>query len=207
MHDPSDALILEAQHRRLHRPFVVGDDGEAVRRLVTRGDQGVDGERVLLRRRQLLLDQGPDHPQLFVSELHGAGTYSYWRFSTTSTWAVRQAGRRAAATTTTVATSPHNGIAGRARRTGSLKPTMMGTTWLRAKYIPVPEPATSTVPTTPIATPSDTTIRPSSPGVIPTAASNASSRRRWTATRSSVDSTATKATSSNPRCRAQNDAN
>src|SRR5260370_10086578 len=101
MHNPSHALVLEAQHRRLDRAFVVGDHWEAIGRLVARRDQGIEGERVLLRCRQLLLDQGPDHPQLFGSELHDAGTYSYWRFSTTSTRAVRNAGRAAAPTMTT----------------------------------------------------------------------------------------------------------
>jgi hypothetical protein len=50
--------------RRFDRALVVLDDGVAVRRLVAREPQRVQRERILVRRRPLLLDQAAEDADL-----------------------------------------------------------------------------------------------------------------------------------------------
>ena len=62
----------EPVQRVADRRLVVGDDGVAVRRLVARCAQRVEAQRIDVRRRALLLDQAPEHPDLDGIQIHVA---------------------------------------------------------------------------------------------------------------------------------------
>lgn len=59
--EAKEAGVFERGERLHHSRLVVGDHGVAVRRLITRQDQGIEGQRILLGRRELLLRQAADH--------------------------------------------------------------------------------------------------------------------------------------------------
>ena len=62
--------LRQAPQRLHHRRLVVGGNGVAIGRLVAGQPQRVEGERVGVRRRPLLLDQTADHPDLDRVRLH-----------------------------------------------------------------------------------------------------------------------------------------
>ncbi len=70
MHETHEAGVLEARQRLGHRAFFESDDRIPVRRLVARRQESVEGEGILLRRRQLLLDEAADHPSLLEVQAH-----------------------------------------------------------------------------------------------------------------------------------------
>jgi hypothetical protein len=64
--DVGEVLLAQRFDGQLDRRLVVGDDGVAVVLLVAGGRQRVQGERVVLGRRDLLLDERPEHARLFL---------------------------------------------------------------------------------------------------------------------------------------------
>jgi hypothetical protein len=68
--EPHPAAPGEAVERRPDLRHVVVDDGIAVRRLVAGVPECVQGERVLIGRRALLLDQAAEHPDLNCVRVH-----------------------------------------------------------------------------------------------------------------------------------------
>jgi hypothetical protein len=62
--------VLQGRHRLLNEVLVVRDHRVAVGGLIARRDQGVQREGVLLRRRQLLLDEAADHPSFLEAQAH-----------------------------------------------------------------------------------------------------------------------------------------
>jgi hypothetical protein len=64
--DVGQVLLAQRFERARHRPLVVGDYGVAVRDLVAGVHQRVQRQRVILRRRHLLLDERAEHPHLHV---------------------------------------------------------------------------------------------------------------------------------------------
>ena len=70
-HEADESLVLELIEGGQHRRLVVADDRLPVRGLVAGGHEGVDGERVLLGRREGLLHQRAQHPRALRAQLHG----------------------------------------------------------------------------------------------------------------------------------------
>ena len=70
--EPHEPLRLERQQRVLDRPVVVRHDRVPVRRLVAGEAEAVEGQRVRVRNRRLLLDQAGEHPPLDRRQLHAA---------------------------------------------------------------------------------------------------------------------------------------
>ena len=62
-----------------------GRDRLPVVLLLAGGDQGIDGHRVVVGRRHLLLDERPQHPRLFVRQLHSHRTLSLPNLALSST--------------------------------------------------------------------------------------------------------------------------
>ncbi len=63
---------LERSQGIVDRALVVFQDGVTIRGLVTGEHEGVHRQGVLLRRRELLFDEAPGHPPLFLAEPHRA---------------------------------------------------------------------------------------------------------------------------------------
>src|SRR4051812_2167416 len=70
VHGPEQVALAQTADRETHRGHVVRDDGVAAGGLVAGGEQCVLGEGVLLRRRQLLLDQAAEDTSFLSRELH-----------------------------------------------------------------------------------------------------------------------------------------
>ncbi len=64
------AGFFQGGERLLHAPFVIRNDRVAIRRLVARQDQCVEGQRILLGSRELLLRQTADHPGFDWIQFH-----------------------------------------------------------------------------------------------------------------------------------------
>src|SRR5581483_5651879 len=67
---PARRPRLEVLERVRHHPLVELHHRVAVRRLVARRQEGVHGERIVVRGGQLLLGQGAHHPLLHGRQLH-----------------------------------------------------------------------------------------------------------------------------------------
>ena len=70
-HEADKLRVLQLVEGGVNRGLVVAHDGLPVRGLVARGHEGVEGERVLLRRRQRLLYQRAEHPRAGRAQTHG----------------------------------------------------------------------------------------------------------------------------------------
>ena len=64
-----EASLFQSRQLVGDLPFGEVGDGVAIRRLVTRGREGVDAERVVLRRRERLLHQRAQHPRVHRGQL------------------------------------------------------------------------------------------------------------------------------------------
>ena len=62
--EPRPATPRQSLERLVDLALLVGDDRLAVRRLVAREPEAVQGERILIRRRPLLLEQAAEHTKL-----------------------------------------------------------------------------------------------------------------------------------------------
>jgi hypothetical protein len=73
VHDPRQAVAPQLHQRSLDLEGLVGDDGVAVRGLVARAEQRVQGQRIAVRDRPLLLDEAAEDADLLCGQgLHAA---------------------------------------------------------------------------------------------------------------------------------------
>ncbi len=74
--EPGPAQAAQLLRRDVHRALVVGDDRVAIGRLVAGEAERVEGERILVGRGALLLEQAAEHPDLDGVSAHPNEAYA-----------------------------------------------------------------------------------------------------------------------------------